>query len=71
MQLLYYKGYTGSVEQGNNEDGNPPYYGTVQYIKDVICYDGNDIDELLESFKGSIDDYIDWCADIKITAEKP
>ena len=56
-----YKGYTGSVKYDYEEY---IYYGSLNNIKDLVCYHGKNTDELYESFKSAVDDYIKFCKEI-------
>lgn len=52
---LRYKGYRGTVEYFEEEK---LYYGKVIGIKDLISYEGETLDELLEDFHEGVDQYI-------------
>ena len=46
---------------------------TVPYwaCRDVIHFQGTCVAELKESLQGSVDDYVAWCQEEGVTAEKP
>src|SRR5258705_5250247 len=55
---LEYRGYLGSVEV-SFEDNR--LIGQIQFIKDVIGYDGETIDEITTNFHCAVDDYLAFC----------
>lgn len=59
MGLLKYKGYTGSVDY--NEEDNCLYGKVLGMSKDMITYEGQDVNELRKDFEGAIDDYLALC----------
>jgi len=60
MITMEYKGYIGSVETPESEDeNNPPFFGSLQGIKDVVCYHADTLDELRFHFEDAIEDYLD------------
>ncbi len=64
---LEYKGYTGRF---SHEDGDEAFHGTVLNLRDVIHFQGRSIEELRQSLKDSVDDYLAWCAAEGRTPEK-
>lgn len=59
MGLLKYKGYTGSVDY--SEEDNCLYGKVLEMSKDMITYEGQDVNELRKDFEGAIDDYLIVC----------
>ena len=59
MGLLKYKGYTGSVDY--SEEDNCLYGKVLGMSKDMITYEGQDVNELRRDFEGAIDDYLALC----------
>lgn len=59
MELLKYKGYTGSVDY--SEEDNCLYGKVLGMSKNMITYEGQDVDELRKDFEGAIDDYLIVC----------
>ena len=55
---MKYKDYIGSVEF-SEEDGI--FFGKVMVIRELICYEGEDVVSLLSSFHQAIDEYLAWC----------
>lgn len=56
IEVLEYHNYTGSVEF-SAEDGI--FFGKVQGIKDLVSYEGVDLNDLTENFKEAVDDYLE------------
>ena len=51
---MEYKGYWGSIDW-SEEDG--VFYGKVMNTKDLISYEGRNLEELEEDFRGAIDEW--------------
>ncbi len=52
---IQYKGYVGGVEF-SEEDG--VFYDKVIGIRSLISYEGGSAKELLDDFRGAVDDYL-------------
>ena len=65
---MEYKGYAGKVEL-DEEAGI--LHGEVINTRDVITFQGKTVEEISQSFKDSIDDYLDFCAARGEKPEKP
>lgn len=65
---MNYKGYTGIV---NYDEEAKLFHGEVVGLKDVITFQGTSVKELEKAFKDSIDEYLDFCKELKRTPEKP
>ncbi|MEN9654640.1 MAG: hypothetical protein RL235_752 [Chlamydiota bacterium] len=63
--MMKYKGYVGHVEY---DDDAKIFHGEVVGLSDMITFQGKSVDELEQAFKGSVDDYLNWC---KERGEKP
>jgi predicted HicB family RNase H-like nuclease len=66
--MLNYKGYTGIVELDNDAG---ILHGRVLDIKDVVTFEGKTVDEVKNAFQSSIDDYLDFCAELAEEPDKP
>lgn len=66
--MLNYKGYVGSIEI-DIESGL--LCGRVLDIRDVITFDGTTVAEARQEFQISVDDYLDFCAELGQEPEKP
>ena len=65
---IEHKGYRARIEFDRDDN---IFTGTVVGIKDCICFHGNSIEELEESFHQSIDDYLEMCKDIGFEPNQP
>ena len=65
---MKYKTYIGRVEY---DDQAKIFHGKVIGLKDVITFQGTSIEELEQSFKDSIDDYLAFCKEREEKPEKP
>ena len=63
--MMEYKGYKGFVQY---DDEAKIFHGEIFGICDVITFQGTCIDDLEQSFRDSIDDYLEFC---KSRGEKP
>ncbi|HEY4831414.1 MAG TPA: type II toxin-antitoxin system HicB family antitoxin [Waddliaceae bacterium] len=66
--MMKYKGYTGHVEY---DDEAKIFHGEVLGIKDVVTFQGTTVDEIEQAFKGSVDDYLAFCAERLEEPDKP
>src|SRR5688572_6721058 len=64
---MKYKGYIGHVEYDNKLK---VLFGEVIGIKDIVTFQAKNVDDLEESFKQSIDEYLEWCLENKEKPEK-
>ena len=62
---MKYKGYIGDVMY---DDEAKLFHGEVLGLKDVITFQGTNVQEIEKAFRDSIDDYLEWC---KKSDEKP
>lgn len=66
--MLTHKGYKGKVEY--IEDARI-FHGEVLGTQDVITFQGTTADEIEESFRDSIDDYLEFCEERGEEPDKP
>jgi predicted HicB family RNase H-like nuclease len=66
--MLSYKGYTAHLEVDTSAN---ILFGKVLDIKDVITFQGKTIDEARQAFQDSIDDYLEFCAELGESPDKP
>ena len=66
--MLEYKGYQGVVEFDYEAD---IFFGEVIGLRDVITFEGKSVDELEQSFRESVDEYLKYCAELGRDPEKP
>ncbi len=67
-EMFEYKGYYGSVRY-NAED--EILYGKIEFIRDLVDYQGADVQELKKAFEDSVDDYISTCKELDKEPDKP
>jgi len=65
---LTYKGYTGSI-QASVEDGC--LHGRIQFIDDIVTYEGETVPEISAAFQGAVDRYIAHCKETGKQPNKP
>jgi predicted HicB family RNase H-like nuclease len=56
--MLEYKGYFGSVAY-SAEDG--VLHGRLEFIRDLVSYEGKDAKEIKAAFQEAVDDYVELC----------
>ena len=66
--MLNYKGYTGHIEF---DDEAGLFHGEVVDTKDVVTFQGRSVDEIVQAFRDSVDDYLDFCAERGEKPDKP
>lgn len=65
---MEYKGYIGKVDFDYD---SKIFTGEVINTRAVITFQGSTVDELETSFRDSVNDYLDWCAQDGVSPEKP
>ncbi len=68
MFVMQYKDYTGQVEF---DDEAGFFHGHVVNLRDVITFQGTSVAELREAFADSVEDYLEFCAELGEAPEKP
>ncbi len=66
--MMNYKGYVGRVE--HDEQANV-LFGRVINTRDVITFEGKTVDEIRQAFHDSVDDYLEFCAELGKEPDKP
>lgn len=66
--MMKYKDYYGHVEYLSEEN---IFCGEVIGIRDVVTFQGKSTDELLQAFKDSIDDYLEFCEQEGTEPDRP
>lgn len=56
--MLEYKGYLGSVAY-SDEDG--VLHGRLEFIRDLVTYEGKDAKGIRAAFREAVDDYLELC----------
>jgi predicted HicB family RNase H-like nuclease len=57
-QYLEHSGYLGSIEASFEDKC---LYGRIEFINDLVSYQGSTVEELEAAFKESVDDYLATC----------
>ncbi|SHF75179.1 Predicted nuclease of the RNAse H fold, HicB family [Salegentibacter echinorum] len=58
---LEYKGYIGTVEFSADDK---VFFGKIQGMNDLVLFEGESVSELENSFKESVDDYLETCKEL-------
>jgi len=58
--MLEYRGYLGSVECSDEDE---VFHGRLEFIRDLVTYEGTDARGLKQAFHTAVDDYLALCAD--------
>ena len=66
--MMQYKGYSATVIF---DDENDLFHGEVLGIRDVVTFQGSSAKELRRAFKESVDDYLDFCRQRRVSPDKP
>ncbi|MCP5100038.1 MAG: type II toxin-antitoxin system HicB family antitoxin [Chloroflexi bacterium] len=66
--MFEYKGYTGIFEY---DPEARIFHGEVVDLRDVITFQGTAVDELEQAFQDSVDDYLEFCKELKREPQKP
>ncbi len=66
--MMTYKGYTGSAHY---DDDDRIFYGKLEFIRDLVSYEGADVDSLRSAFEEAVDDYLDLCRQEGRQPEQP
>jgi predicted HicB family RNase H-like nuclease len=66
--MLNYKGYFGHLAY---DDEAKIFHGEIINTRTVITFQGESVKEIEQTFKDSIDDYLDWCKERNKEPEKP
>lgn len=58
MEMMEYNGFQAKVEI---DDETKLFHGKVINLRDVITFEADCMDDLLQAFHDSIDDYLEFC----------
>ncbi len=56
--MLEYKSYLGSVEYSDEDEA---FHGRLEFIHDLVTYEGTDAKGLKAAFREAVDDYLALC----------
>jgi len=68
MNKLSYEGYLGTIEVSIEDNC---LHGRILFIDDIITYEGSTIDDIKSSFEEAVDDYLAYCEETGVSADKP
>ena len=66
--MMEYSGYVGHVIFDDEED---IFHGEVVNTRDVITFQGKSVEEILQAFHDSVDEYLVWCKERNKAPDKP
>ena len=66
--LLKYKDYSGVLEADLEAN---ILFGRVIDINDVITFQGETVEQARQAFQDSVEDYLEFCAELGRDPEKP
>lgn len=67
--MTEYKGYTaGTIEV---DPDSKTLHGEVFGTRDVVTFEGKSVDEVMQAFRDSVDDYLEFCEARGEKPEKP
>ena len=56
--MLKYRGFLGSVLYSDEDE---TFHGRLEFIRDLVTYEGDDAKSLKRSFREAVDDYLQEC----------
>ena len=68
MKTMTYKGYSARIEYSVEDS---LFIGHIAGIRDVVGFHGEAVKELRAAFEEAVDDYLDTCAKLKRSPQKP
>lgn len=66
--MMQYKNYWGSVHYS---DEDQIFYGKIEFIRDLISYEGDNVHSLKKAFEDAVNDYLELCAKEGKEPEQP
>ena len=66
--MLEYKGYLGSIEYSDEDE---VLHGRLEFIRDLVTYEGTDAKGLKQAFQDAVDDYLAFCGEQGRKADVP
>ncbi|MGB8260332.1 MAG: type II toxin-antitoxin system HicB family antitoxin [Terracidiphilus sp.] len=67
-QTFHYKDYEGSVEYSAEDR---VLHGSILGLRDMIVYEGRDVDGLEANFRAAVDEYLEFCRAEGKTPDRP
>ena len=66
--MLEHRGYLGSVLHSEEDE---TFHGRVEFIRDLVTYEGSDAISLKRAFQEAVDDYLLLCPVAAATQPSP
>jgi predicted HicB family RNase H-like nuclease len=66
--MIEYKGYTGIFEFDPSIDA---FHGRIIGLQDVVTFQGRSLEELRREMAESVEDYVEFCAEVGKEPERP
>ena len=66
--MITHKGYAGKIEFDPDAG---TLHGEVLGIRDVVTFEGSSVEEVLQAFRDSVDDYLEFCEQRGEKPDKP
>ena len=68
MKTFEHKGYIGSTAVSVEDNC---LHGKIEFINDLVTYEGNTVTELKAAFIESVEDYLETCKELNVDPDKP
>lgn len=68
MNTMTYRGYAARIEYSEEDQA---FVGHIAGIRDVVGFDGESVQELRAAFIEAVDDYLETCAALGRSPQKP
>ena len=68
MNTMTYRGYSALIDY---DDDDEIFFGKLAGIRDGIGFHADNVSELKTAFKEAVDDYVEMCAKIGKSPQKP
>lgn len=65
---MEYKGYLGSVRYSDEDE---VFHGKIEFIRDLVTYEGTDVKSLKNAFREAVEDYLAQCRKAKKRPDTP
>ena len=66
--MLEHRGYLGSVLYSDEDE---TFYGRLEYIRDLVTYEGSDAASLKNAFQEAVEDYLRLCDEQRRSPDVP
>lgn len=57
-----YKEFETNMEYSEEDN---VFFGKIENVLDLVCFHGNTVEEFIKSFHEAVEDYIDFCKELK------